>query len=175
MQGEIAVIGLSAKFENLVLKQLKKTDYKSFLEFSKEYDKYEIPLEEYLQLQASKEFLFLQCGKLTCYLFEKQTDNRFESGEIVGYFEITPNEQEERTSEVGYYIKESKRKQGYAKKMLGMAIALCEKMEYEMLMARVSVSNLASVAVLKSGGFVFEANGEEANSEELQATLKIWR
>ncbi len=162
---------LISRHENLILKPLKKLDYKAFVDFSKEYDGKVVSVDEFSEIQASKEFLFLQTGKLWLYLFEKRTQNRFDAGELIGYVEITPNAESENVAEVGYFVNESKRGCGYGKIMLKMALQTCAYMEFEMLTASVEVSNAPSVAVLKSAGFEFQ--DEKQDGSKASAFLKM--
>lgn len=171
MQRGKTAIGLTAKSDNLILKPIKKSHYKEFLKFSTEYDGYQIPLEEFCEMQASKEIAFMQCGKLDLYLFEKQTDNRFEVGEIVGYIQITAEKEGDDCAEIGYFIKNSKRGQGLGKIILKMAIAICGNIEFSRLIAKVEKSNLESIAILKSANFTIEEMPE--NREYLFAFLNI--
>lgn len=162
--------GLISKNGNLTLKPIKKLDYKAFCDFSVAYDKMALTLEEFLEVWASKEFLFLQTGKLWLYLFEKQTEIKFDAGEIVGYVEVTPNLEMENTAEIGYFVKKSKRNLGYAKKMLSMALEVCKFMEFETLTAKVDAGNAPSISILKNANFEIS---EKQQDETIFAKLKV--
>ncbi|MFI3168065.1 MAG: GNAT family N-acetyltransferase [Bacillota bacterium] len=161
-------VGLKISSGNIVLRPLKKGDYKSFLDFSIEYDNCEIPIDDFVSLQASKEFEFIMSGKLWLYLFEKQTQNRFEVGEILGYAEITQTANQ-NTAEVGYYIKKSKRNNGNGRKILAMAIEVIKNMSYETVVATASQENHHSVALLKSANFTVE----KSENEKIVAYLNL--
>lgn len=170
MNGKTGGGGLVFKNGNLTLKPIKKLDYKAFCDFSISYDQTTLTLDEFLEVWASKEFLFLQTGKLWLYLFEKQNENKFDAGEIVGYVEVTPNAENENIAEIGYFIKKSKRNLGYAKKMLSMAVEVCKFMEFETLMAKVDAENIYSISVLKNANFEI---CEKLQAETFFAKLKM--
>lgn len=71
---------------------------------------------------------------------------------------------------IGYSIRKSERRKGYAKKMLGQALGKCREMGLDKVLITCDKENIASASTIKSQGGVLE---NEVNEED-EIVQRYW-
>ena len=99
-----------------------------------------------------------------------------DGGEFIGRIQIRHELSEAmraRGGHIGYYIRPTKRKMGYGKKMLEMALVEAEKMGFEKVLLTCNDDNTGSVRIIEGNGGVLE-NIVEAEKEGEKRKRRYW-
>lgn len=97
----------------------------------------------------------------TQYLFIRKDDNK-----LVGMIQIRHyfNDYLEKFGgHIGYSVRPSERRKGYAKEMLKMALPLCSKLGLEKVLITCLADNVASEKTILANGGVYESTVHEPN------------
>jgi predicted acetyltransferase len=87
-----------------------------------------------------------------------------DNDEFIGRIQIRHKEPDSiRSGHIGYYVRPSKRKMGYGKKMLEMALLEAKKIGFEKVLLTCNDDNIGSIRIIESNEGVLEniINGEK--------------
>lgn len=94
-----------------------------------------------------------------------------EQGRILGFIEIRHFLSERlayRGGHIGYGIRHSERKKGYARRMLRMALSYCRDIGLMDVMITCAKTNLASARTIRSSGGTLDSEDTDVNGETFQ-------
>ena len=111
--------------------------------------------EEYIRFCAESENLPPPATTSTRFFLVRKSDGR-----ILGLIQIRYrlNEYLEKVGgHIGYSVRPSERRKGYAKMMLSMALPLCREAGYDHVMISCATTNIASEKTIRANGGVYES------------------
>jgi predicted acetyltransferase len=97
-----------------------------------------------------------------------------DNGEFIGRVQVRHKLiKSKRTGHIGYYIRPSKRKMGYGKKMLEMALVEAGKIGFENVLLTCDDDNTGSIRIIENNGGILE-NIIEGEKEGEKKKRRYW-
>ncbi|MBR2131178.1 MAG: GNAT family N-acetyltransferase [Oscillospiraceae bacterium] len=100
----------------------------------------------------------------TQFLFIRKCDNR-----LVGMLQVRHRFNdflEKYAGHIGYSVRPSERRKGYAKKMLGMALPFCREIGFDRVLISCIDGNIGSEKTIRANGGVYESTVHEPDENE---------